>query len=483
MSSLHSLREHFELRKTRSLGKRKVCARLFRWEEAWGLADDSGALWPVQCVPDDTGSNCPLVQEGDVVVGSLNFSREDGAGVSKYEDLGFLARFERDTDSLETCSSLTSSEGTWPLSGVPSPLDLPNAQWKRVQERLLRPHSSRCTLFLENALVERNKNISLRNQALARAQSYFENRGFLRCETPSLVPSGGVESYLHIFSTSYEDHRGKMHPLNLPTSPEFALKKLLVEGHQKVFQIARAFRNRGELSQWHEPEFFMLEWYRTGATMLDIQHDVQGLVRTLHAALGSLKQEENIVQKQWPIFTCEELFRLCVGIELTQVQDPEMFYGLAKKVSISVREGDDWDAIFCKIFLDKIEPFLATHPACFVQGYPTQMGALAQKAENPLFVQRFEAYLFGIEICNGYQELTDAHELKSRFAATQQQRVDLVSRDSVFEQAMDYGLPPCAGVALGLDRVTALLTGRSRIQELMAVPFASQFARGEVALE
>jgi|GEM_PF-61161 len=478
-TSLLELRMHYELRKTRSLVPREACARVFSLDDRWGLVDASGALWPVEF---STSAQSDGVASGDVIRAQISFLRPGGgeaSRVSKYEDTGFLCAVGRIAERV-----VRTTDTPWPLEGIPAPgpADVMHAVQQR-NEWLARGEPDG-TWYLDSGAGKRATLIRARGLALERTRAFFERRGFLSCETPSLVPSGGVETYLSAFETTYEDHRGARIPLSLPTSPEFALKKLLVEGHDRVFQLARAFRNRGELARWHEPEFIMLEWYRRGATLDDLQRDTRALVDAIATTVGSLRTLP-LASEAWPTYTVEELFRARAGIELRRVQDVVAFRAAAKAstaVVSPVGENDDWDTVFHKVFLDAVEPFLGTLAACFVVNFPVQMAALAQATPDGPFALRFEAYLFGVEICNGYQELTDAQEAQRRFSAVEGLRgTGETRRDVVFEGALRFGLPPCAGNALGIDRVTALLLDIPSLSSLYCTPFLSQFPRGAVA--
>jgi lysyl-tRNA synthetase class 2 len=293
--------------------------------------------------------------------------------------------------------------------------------------------------------------------------------------TPTLTPSGGCETYLNSFKTTYTTHQGNTIALELPTSPEFALKKILVEGASQVFHISRAFRNCGELSTWHEPEFTMLEWYHVGSSLNQILRETQDFVLCLADFLGSHLE----LPSCWPFFKVQNLFLDILNLNLDELQSTTDFLSASRHLSPSLRETDSWDDIFCKLFMEKIEPFLKLQKACFVTHYPAQMAALAA----PLFdangvptnyVQRGEAYLYGVEICNAYLELTQSQIFKERIEKTHRLRPNM-ARDLLFENAMAFGLPPSAGNALGLDRVVALLLGKEQIASLYPLPFLSQF--------
>lgn len=458
MRRVYDLRTLFELRASSPITPPDSVGRLFIASDRLGLVDATGAIWPVEFA---AGITAP--KSGDVI----KFTPENC--LHKKET---RTKYDRD-DSFITIARIdetTLCAGAWPTHRIPSPLEAAELFTGLPPNR---------THFRPSASASRRRCMRARDDGIARTRRFFSNRGFTHMETPALVPSGGVETYLHTFNTTYHDHRGKEWPVSLPTSPEFALKKLLAEGFPRVFQIARCYRNQGELAQWHEPEFLMLEWYRAGGLLTDIMDDTRRLVLTLAESLGSPFE----VPAEWPLFTVSELFLRQTGIDLAQVQDPDVFRKEASQHCVGINTNDNWDSIFFKVFFEKIEPFILSQRACFVSLFPRQMGALARVASEPIFVERFEAYLNGVEICNGYQELTDSDDLLKRFGRIQKLRKEEVRRDPIFEQTMRFGLPPCAGNALGLDRLLAFLSGNADIHQHLPIPFLAQFPRNSVASE
>lgn len=442
---VYDLRMLFELRRSRPLTPPLACGRVFRANGKPGLVDATAALWPVEFP--ETVPNA-----GEVILFEPASHGDDG--------------FVSVARVLEATTSLVA----WPNAMLPDPQAASSAFAGLPPDR---------THFRPPPNAARTNFIRRRNVAIARTRRFFQSRGFSHMDTPALVPSGGVETYLNTFDTAYRDHRGTAWPLSLPTSPEFALKKLLAEGFPRIFQLARSYRNGGELARWHEPEFLMLEWYRAGDRLATIMDDTRKLVLALAATLGTSLD----IPSAWPTNTVAGLFQELLGIDLAANQNERVFRETAAKHSLSIVASDDWDSVFFKLFLEHVEPWLARQKACFVTLYPRQMGALARVATEPIYVERFEAYLHGVEICNGYQELTDTEELTRRFAHIQELRGNEVRRDPMFELTMRHGLPPCTGNALGLDRLIALLSGAGSIQQQMPLPFLSQFPKGTVAPE
>lgn len=474
------LQNLFELRKVYSVTERFSSGRVFFIEEKMGLCDASGAIWPI-------GLNDSLkelkLHQGDFIAFKCKIICNNPQMEAKYDECYFIKIIE----IIQKNPCL----GEWKNPIIPTPL--PSKEFLQYQNKPIQ-NEMPVTHFYISPASSRFKFIKQRNRSLDRVNLFFKNRGFLYIESPTLVPSGGVEVYLNPFETEYIDHRGAKWKLQLPTSPEFALKKIMAEGTNKIFQLSRAYRNQGEVSKYHEPEFIMLEWYRANATLHNMIEDTQNLVINLAEYLGTHLD----LPKQWPVFRVDQLFQDILSINLEEVQNRDHFYEKAKKLSSSITEKDDWDSLFYKLFMEKIEPFLEQQKACFVTHYPIQMSALAaqetlkgsnetekntsiHKTQKP-FVERMEAFLNGVEICNGYLELNDAKILQQRFQKTFLERPHL-NPDPQFENIMEFGLPPCAGNALGIDRVIAVLLGLNTISPLYPIPFLSQFPKESVAWE
>jgi len=441
-SFIFSIHEIYHLREVLRVSKRTSVGRLFYTSNKFGIFDLSGILWPIHI----KSKNKKTFKHGDVIK--------------------FHSSWKDKSIHITQILEYTSNQSAWKNHHIMDPLNFEINDITTQTTSISIPTQ----YFEHKKLNERFTTLSHKNEALIRTKSFFENRNFFHIETPILVPSGGMENYLHTFQTQYRDFQGRDWTYELPTSPEFSLKKVLSEGIPKVFQIARAFRNHGEHSNLHEPEFLMLEWYRAGGLLQDILNDTQQLVHALAAHLNSKRN----IPKVWPTFTVKELFLKLLDINLDNLQNTKDFYSATSNLSPSVRKSDTWDDIFCKLFMEKIEPFLKEQIACFVTSYPVQMSALAENdRKSPFYVQRAEAYLFGVEISNGYQELVDSVELSKRIDKTQTITNGGIKEDAQFKNIMEFGLPPCAGNALGFDRVFCLLLNITQIQEVFPLPFAS----------
>lgn len=460
---VYSLKEHFELRNIASLNPRNGVGRLFVHKDAFGLSDGTGAVWPLKL---GSGVKSDKLKVGCVYSFTLRGELPKSTVLSKY----------RDNETLLEVNSLVYQSGSdqsdWDFQGIADPRFAPI-----ISDTFA---DGRGTYFFTTRSSERLRTIVHRNQGIQGARRHFTARGYLELDPPQLVQSGGVERYLKTFKTEYCDHRGHRWTLELPTSPEFALKKIVAEGAARIFALTHAFRNDGELSRNHDPEFMMLEWYRIGGSFESLLEETQSLICTVASSIQSAVPLSN---KPWPVFQVSELFQRVVGIDLNSFQDVEVFRTTAARVSASIVASDTWDDVFCKLFMEFVEPFLQSQGACFVTHYPEQMGALAEKNRQfPGTVDRFEAYLNGIEICNGYRELIDEGEYRRRVTSIVSEREDVLV-DPQFDSVMAAGLYPCVGNALGLDRLIAVLSGEQNIQRILPWPFASRFRSGTVALE
>lgn len=297
-----------------------------------------------------------------------------------------------------------------------------------------------------------------RSRALAAVRRYFEEQGFLEVETPSLVPCPGLDLHLEAFGVVAEPAR------YLITSPEFQMKRLLVGGLPRVYQLARSYR-RGELGVHHTPEFTMLEWYRAFAAMDEVVRDTEALVEQVFVAMGAstrrtLKGRELDVRRPWPRWTVAEAF--------------ERFAGVAEATMLEWAHHDE--ERFFRTLVDTIEPSLAEleTPAILLR-YPAPMASLARLCpDDERYAERFEVYAAGLELCNGFGELTCPVEQRARFERDREERrargLEVYPLDERFLEALGAGMPPSAGNALGFDRLLALSLGTDDIHELQAFP-------------
>jgi len=289
------------------------------------------------------------------------------------------------------------------------------------------------------------RNRAIRSQALQATREFFWATGFTEVETPVRIPTPAPE--LHIDAPA----SGRAW---LRTSPELHMKRMLAAGCDRIFQIGPCFRE-GERGNRHAPEFTMLEWYRTHADYVDILRDCEGLVRhvvrrvTGGAVLACGKRQIDVCAP-WLRLTVREAFRQYAGWDPVIAFDADRF---------------DRDMV------EKIEPALPADRPCVLIDYPAAAAALARlQPDDPNVAERWELYLGGLEIANAFSELTDAAAQRTRFLACNAERRQAghpaYPLDEPFLAALQQGLPPCGGIALGIDRLVMLLCGARTIDEV-----------------
>jgi lysyl-tRNA synthetase class 2 len=336
-------------------------------------------------------------------------------------------------------------------------------------------------------LAERRANLMARGRVLSAIRGFFAAADYMEVDTPCLQVSPGLEPHLRAFATVLHDPRdGSARPLYLHTSPEFAMKKLLAGGLPRIWQLTHAFRD-GERGATHHPEFSMLEWYRAGADYRDLMEECEELLRRAQAAAGggALRWRGHSANagRPWQRLTVAQAFEHHVGIDLLgTMQNPAEPDGAllaagAARIGIVPRPDDDWETLFFRIFLERIEPHLGIGAPTILYDYPVSMAALSRrKPDDPRLAERFELYVCGLELANAFSELTDAAEQRRRFLADQARKQALYGEtypiDEDFLAALEHGLPDCAGIALGFDRLVMLATGAEHIEDVLWAPVA-----------
>jgi len=329
--------------------------------------------------------------------------------------------------------------------------------------------------WLPESLNGRRPHLEIRGRMLRAVRDVFAVRGFTEVETPALQRSPGLEPHLRAFATTLETPGEALSPMFLHTSPEYAMKKLLVAGMERIFQLTHCFRN-GERGSTHHPEFSMLEWYRAGASYLDLIEDCEALLRATGAALLTWQGRVCDPRAAWERLTVAEAFSRHCGIDILQTaEDLDALAEAAGPLGIAPHAGDTWEDLFFRIFLAAIEPKLGIGVPTVLYEYPISMAALARaKPEDPRVCERFELYVCGLELANAFGELTDAAEQRRRFAADQAKKRALYGEaypvDEGFLAALEFGLPPSAGIALGFDRLVMLASGAQRIDDVLWAP-------------
>jgi lysyl-tRNA synthetase class 2 len=328
--------------------------------------------------------------------------------------------------------------------------------------------------------------LAARGRIAAAVRNFFMTRNFVEVETPALQVSPGLEPHLMAFETQLEEAGEGRRARYLHTSPEFAMKKLLVAGVPRLFQLARVFRN-GERGATHHPEFTLLEWYRANASYGDLMADCKRLLSEALAAAGGAafrwQGRSADPNSAWQRISVAQAFERRCGIDLlATAPDPEhpsldRLAAAARPLGIAPHEGDDWEDLFFRIFLARIEPELGIGAPTILYDYPISMAALARpKPEDPRLAERFEVYVCGLELANAFGELTDAAEQRRRFQQDQARKRARYGFaypiDEDFLAALGEGMPPSAGIALGFDRLVMLATGAADIEDVLWAPVA-----------
>lgn len=330
-----------------------------------------------------------------------------------------------------------------------------------------------------------------RRQAIARARAALcaEVRrtlaamGYEEVETPCLVPGPGMEPHIQSFETRFvPEGGGPPRALYLHTSPEYAMKRLLASGMPRIFQLARVFRN-GELSATHNPEFTMLELYRAGTDYLGLMEDLERLVEACARALSPDGQARatragGVIDLTAPFerLTVAEAFRRHAGVDLAGcANDAAPLADAARRAGIDPgAPGEAFDDVFFRIMLEAVEPRMGRTRPVYLLDWPAPMAALSRvKREDPRLAERFELYAGGLELANGFSELTDAVEQRRRLVEEQELRRRLGHPvhplDEAFLDAVGR-MPESAGVAVGLDRLLMLLAGAETIADVLLFP-------------
>jgi lysyl-tRNA synthetase class 2 len=307
------------------------------------------------------------------------------------------------------------------------------------------------------------KNAQKRAQILQLIRQFFAGRNVVEVETPALSQGTVTDAYLEAFVCKYNfltnSSTEQSVDLYLQTSPEFHMKRLLASGYGCIYSIAKAFRHE-EAGRYHNPEFTLLEWYRIGFNQFDLMNEVSELLKA-------------ILDCNKPIFiSYQDIFISRVGIDPLTTSFDELVAVLAR-----YNKGDDWlinqhdcDALLQFMFTEIIEPTIGMNEPCFVYNFPVAQASLAKVSEQDTRVaERFECYYRGVELVNGFNELTDAKEQQQRFEQDNTKRVvqDLAVKpiDKNFMAALNFGLPSCAGVAMGIDRLVMLALESGHISE------------------
>lgn len=298
-----------------------------------------------------------------------------------------------------------------------------------------------------------------RAQLIAKIRQFFTERHYLEVETPIMARYGVTDVYLSNIKAKF---RGESYCLQ--TSPEYHMKRLLAAGSGPIFQLARVFRD-DELGRWHNPEFTLLEWYQP-----DIDH--HQLMDEMDLLLQTLMQSQPLIKKTYQQAFLEACALDPFSASINELQNVLLHHDLGQV--LSPQEGDKDQYLFL-LMSHVVEPFLGKEESpVAVYNFPSSQASLAKISNG--FAERFEVYYQSVELANGFHELTDVDAQARRFTQDQeirsQQGLPPAEADSYLLDALQHGLPPCSGVALGIDRLLALTLKQTEISRVISFDFS-----------
>ncbi len=331
--------------------------------------------------------------------------------------------------------------------------------------------------------ADRRPILFARNRIEAALRSYLAAEGFIMVDPPGLQRSPGNETHLHAFSTTAIGNDGIGKTLYLHTSPEFTMKKLLAAGERRIASLGHVWRNR-ERGPLHHPEFTMLEWYRVETPYEIVQDDCLAMLRLAAEKVGERRLRWK--GREADPFTAPErlsvaeAFERYAGIDLfatmdgTGATDAEALAQQMRGKGLAVPADYTWSYLFSRVLVEKVEPNLGLGRVTILDHYPAAEAALARPvAADPRVAERFEVYACGVELANGFGELTNADEQRRRFAIEMNEKQRLYGEhyplDEDFLAALAI-MPEASGVALGFDRLVMLATGATRIEQVLWAP-------------
>lgn len=331
-----------------------------------------------------------------------------------------------------------------------------------------------------------------RCQIIRLIREWFWARDFIETQTPLALRFPGQEPYLNPIPVKFVEPSGQTSAFYLHTSPEYSLKKLLAAGFSKIFEITKTFRNNEDFRGLHSPEFTIMEWYRAPGRYQDFMDDLENLFKFIGQKLGietvSYRGRSVGIMPAWERATMRAVWQKYLGVNLDDLLARADIKKYAENLGFAVAAEDAYEDIFFKIFLNKIEPQLGQERPIFIYDYPAILTSLSRPCPaDPRYAERAELYIAGLELCNGFGELTDPIAQKQQLERDRALREKLGKPtwpvDPDFIAALESGIPAdsvkaglpastsrsegAAGVALGLDRVVLLFTGAKDINEVI----------------
>jgi len=338
---------------------------------------------------------------------------------------------------------------------------------------------------IKQILPKIEDNYRLQNILIARSivvkaiREFFAKENFLEVETPTLVASPDPSPFNEVFKIEGKN-------LYLIPSPEFSLKKLLAAGLKNIYQITKAYRDWQEDDPLHLSEFTILEWYRTGADYTDLMVDCENLINYIYKKVPDQTQNTSHLAEKpkinfqgkeidltppWKRISCKEAFKKYARVSLDEFLELKNAREICRAKGYQVNKKNSWEELYHQVFLNEVEPKLPKEQPLILYDYPAPLAALSKiKKTNPKYAERFEFYIGGLELGNGYSELTDFQEqekrLKIDIAARKEKGMKVFDYDHQFVEALKKGMPKTAGIAVGVDRLVMLFTDSADIHEV-----------------
>lgn len=332
--------------------------------------------------------------------------------------------------------------------------------------------------------MKNKEKLELRFEILKLMRKWFEREGFVEVDAPIIVSEPGQEPNIEPMTLAVHNEKGQAFTGYLHTSPEYAMKKMLAAGFDKIFYLGKCFRDRESFGHQHNPEFTMLEWYRAKRDFRAIMDDTESLCRFVAGRLkrNALISVENVkkLSGKWERVSMRELWKRFVDVDLNNCLTQKSLYKLCVQRGYKPTKGEDYEELFYRIFLNEIEPKLGMDRPIIVYNYPACMASLSSLCKkDKRYAERFEVYFAGSELANAFTELTNADEQLARLTServVRRKRGMLVyDIDTEFIEALRFGVPKSAGIALGVDRLIMAILGCKNIDDVIVLPMSKLF--------
>jgi len=316
-------------------------------------------------------------------------------------------------------------------------------------------------------IAQHKKILEQRFEILKLIREFFWQKNFIEVDTPLLIAVPGQEPNIRAMAVSLHDEKNNIFSVYLHTSPEYSMKKMLSAGFENIFFLGSCFRDYESFTGLHNPEFSMLEFYRVNTDMFGIMKDVEKLYNFLYTNINNEHKDLSVHIER---IHMRDVWEEYVQVNLDEYLTVDAMRKLCRTCGFVVDNNERYEELFYRIFLRDIEPCLKKRGMVFLHHYPAQMASLSElSADDPRYADRFECYIDGVELANGFTELCNSEEQLHRLEYEQTQRkksgYDVYPIDTDFIEAVSV-LPVCSGVALGVDRLIMSLLGCESIDDV-----------------